>query len=200
MTLIIIGFTVLVSILGFQNRDVIIKMKHWPYEEARTGEYFRWLTAGFVHADWMHLGVNMFVLWSFGTHVEADFEADFGWGKTFYLAFYLLAIVAAGLPGYRQHRDNPSFASIGASGAVSAVTFASILFSPTSNLYLYAALPIKAWIFGLLYLGYSTWASNNSRDNIDHSAHLWGAVFGLTLPIALKPELGARCLELIMGG
>ena len=67
MTLLIIGFTVLVSFLGFQNRDVVIKMKHWPYEEARTGEYFRWLTAGFVHADWMHLGVNMFVLWSFGS-------------------------------------------------------------------------------------------------------------------------------------
>ena len=97
LTLIIVAFTVLISYMGFQNRDVIIKCKHWPFEEKRTDEYYRWLTAGFVHADWTHLLVNMFVLWSFGQVVEAQFAYEFGFGRTFFLVFYLLAIIFAGL-------------------------------------------------------------------------------------------------------
>ncbi len=199
ITLIIVAFTILISYLGFQNREVIIKMKHWPYEESRTREFYRWLTSGFVHADWMHLGVNMFVLWSFGTAVERQFAAEFGFGRTFYLVFYLLAVIFAGLPGYFQHKNNPSFASIGASGAVSAVTFASILFSPDSNIYLYAAIPIKAWLFGILYLAFETYASRRGGSNIDHAAHFWGAVFGLGLPVLLKPSLFPDFIQAIIG-
>lgn len=200
LTLIIIAFTVLISWMGFQNREVITKCKHWPYEESRSREFYRWVTSGFVHADWMHLGVNMFVLWSFGTAVERMFAVEFSFGSTFFLVFYLLGIVFAGLPGYFQHKNNPGFASIGASGAVSAVTFASILFSPNSNIYLYAAIPIKAWLFGILYLAFETYQGRRGGSNIDHAAHFWGAVFGLTLPSMLKPELLSNFLQAIIGG
>ena len=200
ITLIIIAFTVLISYMGFQNHEVIVKCKHWPYEEQRSREFYRWVTAGFVHADWLHLGVNMFVLWSFGTMVEQYFMLEFGFGRTFFLVFYILAIVFAGLPGYQQHKDNPSFASIGASGAVSAVTFASILFSPTSKIYFYAAIPVQAWIFGILYLAYESYQGRRGGTNIDHAAHFWGAIFGLTLPAMLKPSLIQEFLQAIIGG
>ena len=199
ITLIIVAFTILISWMGFQNREVIIKCKHWPYEESRTKEFYRWVPAGFVHADWLHLGVNMFVLWSFGRVVEQIFTAEFGFGRTFFLVFYVLAIVFAGLPGYNQHKNNPSFASIGASGAVSSVLFASILFSPNSEIYLYAAIPIKAWIFGILYLAFETYQGRRGGDNIDHAAHFWGAVFGLTFPAMLKPSLIMDFVHAIVG-
>ncbi len=199
MTLIIVAFTALVSWMGLQNREVIVKCKHWPWEERRTGEYYRWLTAGFVHADWMHLLVNMFVLWSFGQVVEQYFLAELGFGSVAYLGFYLLAIVFAGLPGFQQHKDNPSFASIGASGAVSAVTFASILFSPTSKIYFYAAIPMQAWLFGILYLAYETYQGRRGGTNIDHAAHFWGAIFGLTFPAVFHPELLKEFFEAIIG-
>jgi membrane associated rhomboid family serine protease len=185
ITILIIIATCLVSYLGFQNREVIEKCKNNPYLEANKGEYFRMLTGGFLHADWVHLGVNMFVLWSFGSIVENYFSLYFGLGATIYLVFYFVAIIAADIPGYFKHKDNPYFSSIGASGAVSAITFASILFSPTSQILIYGILPIPAWVFGGLYLAYTTWAERNKEDNVDHSAHFGGAVFGFFAPIVL---------------
>jgi membrane associated rhomboid family serine protease len=190
ITNIIIAFTCALSIWAFNNPDVLQKCKHYPFLEDRQKEFYRWLTAGFVHADAMHLGFNMFTLYSFGNLVERYFEALFPMGKTFYLLFYLLGIVMAGIPTYYKHRNNPSFASIGASGAVSAVLFAGILFVPNLKLnMMFIPIPITGWIFGILYLMYSQYASKNSTDNIDHEAHFYGAVFGFLLPIVLKPSL-----------
>jgi membrane associated rhomboid family serine protease len=191
ITYIIIGFTVAFSLWAFNNSDVFYKCKHWPYEEARSGEYYRWLTSGFLHGDNMHLLFNMITLYFFGRVVEQWFGVLFpGVGPLLFLFFYLVSIVAASLATYYKYREVPSFASIGASGAVSAVLFASILISPTMSLYLlFIPIPIPGFIFGIFYLWYSTYAANRGGDGIDHAAHFYGAVFGFLFPLVLKPIL-----------
>lgn len=199
ITYLIIGFTCALSVWAFSNHDVFLKCKHWPYYEARRGEYYRWLTAGFIHADYMHLAFNMITLYSFGGIVEQLFVAMFPMGKSLYLIFYLLGIVFAGAPTFFKHRNNSAFASIGASGAVSAVLFAGILFMPTMKLNMFfIPIPISGWFFGLAYLAYSWWASNQSRDNIDHDAHFFGALFGFTFPLLLEPGLLPRFFEQLL--
>jgi len=165
-------------------------LHHNPYVETQTGQYWRMLTGGFVHGGWLHLGINMFVLWSFGTVVEDIFLYIFGdlQGRLFYLLLYLAGIVFASLPTYIKHNKNPGFASLGASGAVSAVVFSSIVFAPWNCLWIYGIVPIPGIVGGIIYIGYSLWASKNQKDHIDHDAHMWGAIFGFIFTIILKFE------------
>lgn len=191
ITYLIIGFTVLISLWAFSNPDVFYKCKHWPYAEARHGEYYRWLTSGFLHGDNMHLLFNMITLYFFGSAVEDWFVVLFpGFGKVMYLCFYLIAIVAASLATYYKYKNVQSFASIGASGAVSAVLFAAILLNPTLSLFLmFIPIPIPGFIYGIGFLWYSTYAAQRGGDGIDHTAHFYGAVFGFIFPLVFKPFL-----------
>lgn len=191
ITFLIIGFTVLFSLAAFSNPDLFYKCKHWPYAEARSGEYYRWLTGGFLHGDYMHLLFNMLTLFFFGGVVEEWFSVLFpGVGAFFYLFFYLLAIVAASLATYYRYREVQSFASIGASGAVSAVLFAAILLHPTMSLFLmFIPIPIPGFIYGIFYLWYSSREAARGGDGIDHVAHFYGAVFGFIFPVVFKPLL-----------
>lgn len=191
ITYLLIGVTVLISYLGFTNGRLFHQWKHWPYTEERRREYYRWLTAGFLHADWMHLIFNMMTLYFFGGLVEQWFDALFpGIGPVMYLLFYLLAVVAASAATFYRHRHNPGFASIGASGAVAAILFAAILLEPTIGIMLFfIPIPIPGFIFGILYLWYSSYAAKQGNDNIDHLAHFYGAVFGFFFPIAFRPSL-----------
>ncbi len=177
--------------MAFNNHDLFLKLKHWPYQEARRGEWYRWLTSGFLHADPMHLIFNMLTLYFFGVYVESWFAALFpGIGSFIYLLFYLAAIVAASSATYQKFRNTSSFASIGASGAVAAVLFACILLDPTIGIMLFfIPIPIPGFIFGVLYLWYSSYAARRGGDNIDHTAHFFGAVFGFFFPILLRPSL-----------
>lgn len=206
ITYLIIGSTVVISMLAFNNGELLYKLKHWPYAESRRGEYYRWLTAGFLHADWMHLLFNMLTLYFFGADqrpAELRGEGGYfpgveGWfvetfssaGGLMYLVFYLVAIVVASLGTYFRHRHNAGFASIGASGAVSAVLYAAILLHPTMSLYLFfIPIPIPGFIYGILYLWYSSYAARRGGDGIDHLAHFYGAVFGFSLPLLIQPGL-----------
>lgn len=191
ITYIIIGFTCLISFMAFNNQELFVKMKHWPYQEARRGEYYRWLTSGFLHGDPMHLIFNMLTLFFFGKYVESFFQYLFpDFGSTLYLVFYLGAIVAASSATYVKYKDTSSFASIGASGAVAAVLFASILLDPTIGIMMFfIPIPIPGFIFGVLYLWYSSYAARRGGDNIDHLAHFFGAVFGFFFPLLLEPSL-----------
>lgn len=185
----IIGFTALISFLAFNNRHLFIKLKHWPYEEVRHGEYYRWLTSGFLHADPMHLIFNMITLYFFGSIVEQWFVIVFpAVGSLFYLVFYLISIVAASSATFFKYRDAPGFASIGASGAVAAVLFASILILPTNTIYVFF-FPMPGFIFGIGYLWFSAYEAKRGRDNIDHTAHYYGAIFGFLFPILFEPGL-----------
>ena len=146
------------------------------------------LTYGFVHADWMHLLFNMITLWSFGTAVERVFSE---WiTPVGYVLFYLSAIVISILPTYLTHRRDPNYRSLGASGGVSAVLFAFILFDPWSKLIIFPIpVPIPAFLFAILYVGYSIWMDRRGGDNVNHSAHLWGAAYGVLFTLVLEPRV-----------
>ena len=191
ITLIIVVLTSGISLLAFNNPDITRKLAHHPYSEHHHKEYYRLLTSGFVHADMFHLFVNMFVLYGFGEFIEYKFSQIHGEiaGPIVFISFYLLMIVLAGLPNYMTNKDNPRFMSIGASGATSAVLFSFIVFRPLDILQLYFFLPIPAIVFGVLYLWYSSYASKKMSDNIDHSAHFWGAVQGFLFTVLMKKDL-----------
>ncbi len=191
ITYLIIAFTTLISFMGFNDRHLFVKLKHWPYEEQRHGEHYRWLTGGLLHANWMHLIFNMVTLYFFGPYVEFWFVDSFGnMGAMLYLLFYLAAIVAASSATFFKYRDTPSFASIGASGAVAAVLFASILINPMGKImFIFLPIPIRSFIFGILYLWYSAYEAKRGQDNIDHTAHYYGALFGFFFPVVLAPSL-----------
>lgn len=190
VTNIIILFTVLVSLAAFNNMDLFLKLRHHPYTESRQKQYYRWLTSGFVHADYWHLGINMFVLWQFGNTVEKLYLQEFGVkGMFLYLTMYLTAIIFADLPTFRKHKDNPAYAAIGASGAVSAVVFTFILFYPWAKFFIYGIIPLRAIVAGVLYLIYEQWASKNAKDNVGHDAHFTGAIYGILFIVVLNPSI-----------
>lgn len=193
ITLIIIIITAIISWQALENRNRLQLLKHYPYQEARTGEWYRFLSSGFVHGSFLHLALNMYVLYIFGEYVEQYFVIRIGgtWGRILYLLFYLAAIIVADIPTYLKHRNNPGFASVGASGAVSGILFIFIMIRPWEILYLFFILPIPAIIAGIGYLVYSSWASNNRQDHIDHMAHFYGALFGIVFALLALPGIGA---------
>lgn len=192
-TLIIVILTCAISIPAFNNRQLFDQLKHHPYTEKREKQYFRWLTSGFLHGSWIHLGINMYVLYEFGKWVEIKYVEMFGatTGVVLYVTMYLLTIILSSAPSYYKHQDNPYYSAIGASGGVSGILFAFILFEPWSMLGLYFVIPIPAIIFGVLYLWYESWAAKNSNDNIGHDAHFYGAIAGMIITIILKPAVAS---------
>ncbi len=201
MTLIIIILTVLISVNAFYNPTVFDKLKFNPYRTAHQKEFWRLITYGFIHADWIHLGVNMFVLYSFGNVVFAYFNVVFpGKALFYYLVLYVGGLMIAAAPAFGKHKNNIYYNSVGASGAVSAIVFSSIVFDPMNKIYLFfIPIGIPAIIFGVLYLVYSAYMDKKGTDNIGHDAHFWGGIFGFGLTIALKPELFLYFLHRIFG-
>lgn len=202
ITLLIVIFTCLVSYYCLNNSEMTQKLKHYPIAEHRAGEYYRMLTSGFVHGSYWHLGINMFVLYEFGRVVERLFLSQFGQvlGGGIYLLAYLAMIVLGDIPTFLKHKDNPGYASIGASGATSGILFMYIIWSPWSMLSLYFFIPIPAIVLGVLYLWYSSWASKNQQDMIDHDAHLFGALAGVVLMFVCIPASITRFWgELVSG-
>lgn len=178
----------LISIMAFNNRSLYEQCKHYPYIEKLQGSYYRWFTCGFLHADWMHLLLNLFVLWQFGFAIESIYKAQFGFliGGVIFLIVYILILVFSSAPTYFKHKNNPSYASIGASGAISGILFIYILYYPFRLLYLFGIIPLPGIAMAILYLVYSRWASKNAADHIDHDAHYYGAVIGLGLGLIIK--------------
>jgi len=190
ITIIIIVISAVVSISAFRNRDLFFRLRFDPYIVQERNEFWRFLTYGFVHADWMHLFINMFVLYSFGRAVELYFGQIFPLPSFLFILLYIGGLLASVIPSYFKNRENPYYASVGASGAVSAVVFSSMIFNPLAPLYIFPIpFEIPAIIFGILYLIYSAYASKKANDNIGHDAHFWGAIFGVVFTIACKPAL-----------
>jgi len=194
MTILLIIITSAISIIAFNRKDIFDKLQLNPYAVYHKKEWYRIISHGFLHADWVHLFVNMFVLFSFGNAVESIFKqlAANGIIKSPILSFVLLyfsSMILATVTSIRKQKDNHWYNSVGASGAVSAVVFTSIFFQPLSNLYFYAVIPIPGIVFGILYLGYSQYMSKKGKDNINHDAHFIGAVVGFLFPLILDPKL-----------
>ena len=191
ITLLLILFTGIISFQAFSRYEMIDRLKHFPAREIHRKEYYRLLTSGFIHADWTHLLINMFVLYGFGGYIENYLVQLFGTpkGQIIYLVMYLLNIGIANLPTMVRHAQNYGFSSIGASGAVSGIVFIFILLNPWSILYLFFIVPVPAIIAGVGYLIYSSWAANKGHGRLDHSAHFAGALAGMAMIILLNHDI-----------
>lgn len=198
LTLVIIVITVLVSITCFNNGQLFDKLSFSAYRVIKNNEWYRLITHGFVHADWVHLFVNMFTFYSFGSYIESLFK-HLGYGPWVFFLLYFGGMIAASLYDLYKYRNNRYYSSIGASGAVSAILFSFILFNPWDKIYLFAVLPIPGIIFGPLYLLYCQYMAKRSSDNINHNAHFYGAVYGLLFPILLNPRFLTLFWEQLIG-
>ena len=185
ITLLLIAINVIFSIIGFSNKEMESKTIGWPYYTKRDNQYYRFITSGFLHADWMHLIFNMFTLYFFGSNLEYYLNVFGLGGNIAYLLIYFLGMIVADIPSFLKHNNDPNYRSLGASGAVSAVVFAVIVFSPWSKIYLYAFLQISAVIYAVLYIAYCIYMGKKSNDNVNHDAHLWGSLFGLVFTLGL---------------
>jgi membrane associated rhomboid family serine protease len=168
-----------VSFTAFSNSSFFEKYKFSPFKISRNKEHIRWISGGFLHADQMHLFFNMMTLYFTRDYLEGMFNS---WEL---ILFYLLAIAVASLPDYLKNKDNPYYAAIGASGAVSAALFSLLLFNPWGIVYVFFIIPLPFIVFAILYLYYSYYMSKKNYDNIGHMAHFTGALFGIVV-VALK--------------
>lgn len=194
VTLGIILITCGVSIAGFQQRRLLDELLFWSRGVAR-GQYWRIITHGFVHADVQHLLFNMITLFFFGRAIESFVAMHIG--AAGFALFYLGAIIVAMLPSALAHRHDAGYRSLGASGGVSAVLFAYIFLAPWSTIYVFV-LPIPAIIFAALYLGYSFYANEQDVGGINHSAHLWGAGYGIVFVLCMQPSLWSHFVHKLM--
>jgi len=197
ITLIIIIVTALISIGGFNNQKMIDDLIFYPPAVSKRGQFYRFFSCGLIHADWAHLIFNMLALYFFGTGVEKEFVNLFDKpGQYIYLLMYVSALLISILPSYFRHRDNYHYRSLGASGAVSAVIFAGLLLSPLSGVMIFPIpFPIPGFIFAPLYLIITAFLDKRGRDHINHSAHLWGAIYGLVFVIAAARAIEYNVIE-----
>ncbi len=198
-TIALIAANVIFSLIGFSNAAMVDKTIMWPYRVARENQYLRFITSGFLHADWMHLIFNMFTLFFFGIGLEYYLkEYELG-GNLTYLALYFLGLIVSDIPSYIKHKDDYNYRSLGASGAVSAVVFATIVFAPWSTIKLYGAIKMSAAVYAVLYILYCIYMGKKNHDNVNHDAHLWGSLFGLGFILVLigvlRPELFTEIIE-----
>ena len=190
-TIALIAVTCLVSWAAFNNRGLLERLLLWPPAIRRGGEVWRLVSYGFVHADGQHLLFNMFTLFFFGGLMEefiGRYLGPFG-----FVGFYLSALLVSILPTYLANTANPDYRSLGASGAVSAVLFAYILLQPWSMIIVFV-LPLPAIVFAVAYIGWSVWSQRRGKDNVNHSAHLWGAAYGVLFVLLMEPQVLAHFL------
>jgi membrane associated rhomboid family serine protease len=192
ITLIIIIVTCAVSIPAFSNQKIIDDLIFDPPAITYHKQYYRFFTCGFIHANFMHLGFNMYSFWIFGDIVEKEFLWTFGEkGKWLYLLMYVSSLFFCLLPTYIRNRENYNYRSLGASGAVSAVVFAFIFLNPLQGigLIIVPGFYIPGFIFGIVYLVISSVLDKRGGGNINHSAHIWGALYGISFLIVAGSAL-----------
>jgi membrane associated rhomboid family serine protease len=189
LTIGIIIITTIISLYTMQKPRMLYSLMMNPYLIASRGQYYRLISSGFVHRDHMHLILNMFTFYFFGTQLEYIFKEIFGsLGSIHFMAIYLLGIILSDIPTVFKHRKNEQYNSLGASGAVAAVVFACILFLPLRDICLYGVLCFPGVVLGFVYLGYSFYSSKKSKDSINHDAHLYGALFGVAYCLVFYPD------------
>jgi membrane associated rhomboid family serine protease len=197
----IILLTVVVSVICFNNEELFNRLKFNAFDVKHSNQWYRFFTYGFLHANWVHLIINMFVFYSFGIFVENTFKAQSLFPQNhilYYILLYLGGLLLSVIPSFGKHKNDVFYNSVGASGAVSAVLFSSIILSPKSPiLFFFIPVEIPSWIFGILYMIYEYYMSRRAKDNIGHDAHLWGAIYGIVFTILLKPSLATGFLQQI---
>ena len=200
ITLVIIIITVLISIGAFNNPKIEDDLIFYPPAIRVQKQWYRFFTCGFIHADAMHLIFNMLSLFFFGPAVEKGFEQYFGEpGRWIFLAMYGTALFISLLPTYLKHKYDHQYRSLGASGAVSAVIFAGLMLTPLTEIYFFfIPIPIPGFVFGPLYLILTAYMERKGGDNINHSAHLWGALYGLAFIIIAAYAAGHNIIGIFL--
>jgi membrane associated rhomboid family serine protease len=193
MTILIIIITVAVSIFAFYDHALFAKLQFNAYQIIHRKQFYRIITHGFIHANWWHLFVNMFVLYFFGTNAERIINALVGAGLVKYpvllfFVFYFLSIAFSSSISLYKQKDNVLYNAVGASGATSAILMFSIFFDPWQQIFVYF-IPVPGIIFAVLYIIYSQYMSRRGGDNIAHDAHLLGSVFGFVFPLFIDLRL-----------
>lgn len=192
ITLAVIIVTSLVSLMCFYGPLDWNALKFSAYEVWHKKKWWKMISHGFVHGGWGHLFFNMLTLYFFGRVVEQYFSAIWGapTGGILYGVLYLTAIAVSSLWDLFKYRNDWNYSAVGASGAVSAILFASILFEPRMGIYIYLIpIPVPGFIFAPMYLLYCWYMARRNADNIGHTAHFWGAVYGLLFPLLLRPDI-----------
>lgn len=190
ITVFIVAVTVITSLVAFSKHELIDNLVFWPYRMWRNNEWHRLFSCGFIHADLGHLAFNMIALYSFGTFVEQAFHYLLPIGLTLYIVMYFLAVATADIYNLYTKKNDYSYRSLGASGGVSAILFASILLNPLSGIYLFfIPIAIPAIVFGPLYLIYCVYMAKRGQDNIGHVAHFTGSIIGFVFPLLFRPSL-----------
>jgi membrane associated rhomboid family serine protease len=193
VALVIFAATLIASLVGLYAKPQVIERSLFrPYWFLRRKQYDTIVTSGFVHADLAHLIFNMVTFWFFAFPLEKQI------GPVRFALLYVLGLVVSDLGTYFKHRDDPQYASLGASGAVSAVLFAAIVYFPWMKLFIIPIpLPIPAPLFAVGYVAYSWYSARQARGRINHDAHLGGALFGLVFVLLTDPAAFGQLLRWI---
>ena len=188
-TVVVVVLTCLISLAAFNSSKILDDLIFWPPAISMRHQYYRFITCGFIHADFLHLAFNMFTLYFFGRGLEVFYRGELGLQSYYYPILYFTALVASNIPSYLKRKDDYNYRSLGASGAVCAVMFAVIMIRPWETLYIYGRLPIPAILYAALFLAFSIYMSKRGGDNVNHDAHLWGAAYGVIFTIAVHPAI-----------
>ncbi|TNE36327.1 rhomboid family intramembrane serine protease [bacterium] len=174
-------FTIALSLyVMYLKNSLYGKLMLIPYAVDQYNEWYRFITSGFIHADIMHLGFNMMTFYYFAFRYESIV------GGSQFLLVYFGSMIFADVVTYTKNKKNPRYAALGASGAISGLLFSFILYDPGMSLYImFVPIAIPAPVFAVLYLLYSWYADKKSQDNINHNAHLWGALTGIAITILI---------------
>ena len=198
ITLIIVVATCLISIIAWNKNEIFDLLIFNPYSVFHRKQWYRLFSSALLHADFMHLFINMYVLYSFGEFIELVYRMYLPFGEISFLVMYVLSVGVANIKTLLEKKNNVWYNAVGASGAVSAVVFAYVLFAPVEKILFFGILPVPAFLYGLLYLVYSHYMARKANDNIGHDAHFYGALFGFVFTGILRPELFAGFVSQIL--
>jgi len=192
IVLIIILLNVIISFIGFSNPYFFSKYK-FTISGIDQGQYYRYFSSAFLHVGTSHLLFNMLTFYFFAPIVSNVFD------NLQFILIYAGGLFAGGWMSYRLNQQKKGYSAVGASGAVIGILFASIIIRPDLDLYIFfIPIPIKGYLFAIIYIIYTITSMNNQRDSIGHSAHLGGAIGGLAVTLLLKPELLKDSVEIIL--
>jgi membrane associated rhomboid family serine protease len=191
---IIIVVTVLLSLLSFRNGKLLNALLLWPAKMKSPKTYYRFLTAGFVHADYTHLFVNMFSFFFFSGVLEHAVSV----GPEWFTVLYLTGVIVACVPSYLKNRKNELYQSLGASGGVAAIIFATIYLNPWKNVIAFGSYGLPSIVFAFIYLFYTAYLARKGKGKVNHDAHLWGALYGFIFMLLLDPSHGINLLHQLM--
>ncbi|MBK8550086.1 MAG: rhomboid family intramembrane serine protease [Ignavibacteria bacterium] len=187
VTLTLLFANVAISLWAFYGNPVYMeKFSEWPYQIVHDKKYYQVITSAFLHANFMHLFFNMFALFTFGSFLERFFIENFGSfeGSLYFFLIYFISLLSGSMLTVIFHYNNPLYVAVGASGAVSGIVFSYIIFFPTSMLYVFF-IPMPAYLFAFLWIGFSVYGMKSKLGNIGHEAHLGGAIGGFISTLIL---------------